>query len=357
MMEPFPPLWRRLAETDAPLVLYGTGNGADKLIAALARVGRRPDGVFASDGFVRQRTCHGMPVLSYDAARARFGDGMIVLVAFGSALPEVMARIDRLAAAHELYLPELPLVGGEIFDEAYAAAHRAELDAARALFTEPESRALFDEMIAYRLSGRVELLRRTTPLCEIFYAAAAPGTVTSALDGGAYVGDTARALRAAYPCLTSLLAVEPDPRSFRRLAAYAAETAGVVTPLHGALWDAAGTLPFSGGGSRASGAYGAARPIEVPALTVDELAGGAPPDLIKLDVEGGEARALNGARETICSHTPALVVSLYHRTEDLFSLPLSLAAAYPGRYDFRLRRAPCCPAWDLMLCAAPRFGI
>ena len=49
-------VWEILRTTDRPIVLYGTGNGGDKLISALEKIGRKPDGVFASDGFVRNRT-------------------------------------------------------------------------------------------------------------------------------------------------------------------------------------------------------------------------------------------------------------------------------------------------------------
>ena len=43
-------LWDRLAESKKPIVIYGTGNGADKIIDALERYGVKPAAVFASDG-------------------------------------------------------------------------------------------------------------------------------------------------------------------------------------------------------------------------------------------------------------------------------------------------------------------
>ena len=83
-------VWEILKNTDRPIVLYGTGNGGDKLIDALAKIGRTPDGVFASDGFVRSRTFHDMPVRSLADAEKQFGHDMIILCAFGSSLPDVM---------------------------------------------------------------------------------------------------------------------------------------------------------------------------------------------------------------------------------------------------------------------------
>ena len=53
---------------------------------------------------------------------------------------------------------------------------------------------------------------------------------------------------------------------------------------------------------------------DVPATTIDaETAGLARVDLVKIDVQGAEARALEGARATIAKHRPRLVVELHDR--------------------------------------------
>lgn len=44
-------------------------------------------------------------------------------------------------------------------------------------------------------------------------------------------------------------------------------------------------------------------------------------DCIKLDVEGSELAALMGARQTITSMRPKLIVCLYHKKEDLWEIP------------------------------------
>jgi FkbM family methyltransferase len=47
-------------------------------------------------------------------------------------------------------------------------------------------------------------------------------------------------------------------------------------------------------------------------------------DLIKLDVEGSELSALQGGQHSIKRWHPKLAISLYHRPEDFFSIPLWL---------------------------------
>ena len=73
-----------------------------------------------------------------------------------------------------------------------------------------------------------------------------------------------------------------------------------------------------------------------------------PVDYVKYDVEGAEYEALNGSRGLLKSH-PALLVSLYHRTDDLWKLP-ELVESF-GYERLYLRRYEYVPAWDLNLLA------
>ncbi len=72
----------------------------------------------------------------------------------------------------------------------------------------------------------------------------------------------------------------------------------------------------------------------VPTTTIDELAArNTLPqlDFIKMDIEGSELSALQGAESSICRWKPKLAISLYHRPEDFFSIPLwidSLGVGY-----------------------------
>ena len=71
-------------------------------------------------------------------------------------------------------------------------------------------------------------------------------------------------------------------------------------------------------------------------VSLDEILFGFHPNYIKFDVEGFEEEALCGMKKTILDNRPMLAVSVYHRPEDIFSLPLLLSSwNYPA--DFYLR--------------------
>ena len=142
---------------------------------------------------------------------------------------------------------------------------------------------------------------------------------------------------------------------FKKLSKYA-ESEPRVKPVFGALWKAAGEATFFGSSNRNSSLVGASfehREDTVPLLTVDEICADTHVDYIKYDVEGSENEAILGSLATVHRDRPALLVSLYHRSEDIFALPLLFKAHLPEGYRLVLRRLGVVPAWDLNLLAIP----
>lgn len=354
-----PPIWDTLRRETRPILLYGTGNGADKILDVMERRKIPCAGVFASDGFVRNREFRGMPVLSYSDALRRFGEDIVILVAFGSPRGEVLDFVDTLSRRHTLFIPDVPLfcddLEKELFTPEYAQGHREQILCAAELFDDEESRELYYETLAYRITGESAYLRRTEPF-ERSLRDCLPQDVENIIDGGAFTGDTAREFLAAFPSVGSVVCVEPDERSFRRLFAFA-ESDSRVSAVNAALGESDGTNEFRASGSRASASFVQNRrqkTVAVRRVTVDGVArshgifDSSGRSLLKLDVEGSENAAIAGAREFIAERRPALAVALYHRTEDIFALPAAIAGINPG-YRFRLRRARCIPAWELTL--------
>ena len=87
-----------------------------------------------------------------------------------------------------------------------------------------------------------------------------------------------------------------------------------------------------------------------PARSVDNLLQGNPVTLLKMDVEGSEREALWGASRSIARYSPKLMISLYHRNEDVFELPLLVRRINP-RYRLYIRHLPYIPAWETNLYA------
>lgn len=354
-----PELWATLQQEKRDIWLYGMGNGADKILAVLEKRGVAVRGVFASDGFVRGHAFRGMPVRSFSEVCALYPEnGCVVLLAFGTARPEVLSLIARVAERYPLYVPDVPVCGEELFDKAFFTAHEAELREARACFFNDASRRIFDLVIAYKLTGRYDYLCAAVTEPDADRRILSLQGVRSMADLGAYTGDTVREMLKIAP-LSYALAVEPDPRSFKKLSAFAEAVSGcTVFPHHAAVSDVEGSAAFDASGNRNAGLCTGRESVasSVKTTTVDALLGERTVDYLKYDVEGAEAAALRGSEKTIVLSRPRLKVACYHRSEDLFTLPLLLRRLAPAHRLFLTRRASV-PAWDLDLLAVPHRSV
>ena len=121
-------LWQNLktaADNGRPILLYGMGNGADKILTVCESYGIPVADFFASDGFVRGHSFHGKVVLSFSQACEKYGaENMVVLLSFASSRPEVLETISRVASVCEMYIPDVPVCGGALFDAAFSAAKK-----------------------------------------------------------------------------------------------------------------------------------------------------------------------------------------------------------------------------------------
>ncbi len=353
-MHPTTDLWQYLASpacAGRPILLYGMGNGGDKVHAVCAERGIPIADCFASDEFVRGQLFHGRRVLSYAEAKAVYGS-FIVLVSFATARPEVLARIDAIAAEQELYVPDLPAYGETRFDAAFAAANADGLAETRAMLCDEASRRCLDEIIAAKLSGRPAHLKASvSDEAEVWTSILHPARYRATADLGAYTGDTIRTLMGYAPFLREVWAMEPDRRTFAKLTAWGqSEPRLDLHAVEAGAWSERGVMYSSDAGGRGSSLASAGKPVTVDAL--DHLVGDADIDYIKYDVEGAEYEALLGSARTIARCRPELLVSLYHRGEDLVRLPALLRQLCPG-YRFYLRRMAGIPAWDINLYAIP----
>ena len=344
-------LWKYLSETQKTVVMYGMGNGADKILSVCEKYNIEVADFFASDGFVRGHSFHGKVVLSYTQIKEKYGaENIIVLLSFASSLPEVLDNIYRIASECELYAPDVPVCGDKLFTLEFYKENEEKINTVRTLLADELSVKIYDSVIAYKLTGDIKHLRNAETDKHEAYSLLCAKDFENIADLGAYNGDTVREIMGISDKLSRVYAFEPDRRSFRKLSEFC-DTLGVnpqVVAIHAAAWNENTKIKIGDEGNRNSGIYAKAKSIEVDALTLDRVLNGASVDYIKYDVEGAEKEAIEGCRETITHHRPKLLVSAYHRSEDIFELPLQIHALCPD-YKLYYRRHPYIPAWDLNL--------
>ena len=351
-------LWKTLCESRRKLVMYGTGNGADKICEVLKGHNKEVDEFVVSDDHVRGQTFHNKTVRSFQQIFEQYVEFDLV-VAFGSRLPDVTEKILELEKRDgiELFIPDVPVVADdlthEIFDLEYFEAHRKELQEVCDSLYDERSRAVLCDMICYRLTGKPEYLFSTVSTRDEVYSILGAADFVNAIDLGAYNGDTIRELSEYSERLEKVTAFEPDERNFRKLRDYPWGEKFTVEAINAAAWDEDGEITFVSGGNRNSSASSSvglstgAKLKRVRSLRPDSAVENRPVDYIKYDVEGAEERAIAGSTGIISSSHPALSIAAYHRTADLFRLPALVEGL--GYEKLWLRRYACIPGWELNL--------
>ncbi len=336
-------LWKRLKTADKPIVLYGMGNGADRILDVMESRGIKAAGVFASDGFVRHQQFRGFTVGSYGELKEQFGN-MIVLISFGTHRPEVLANISSIMAEQEVYVPDVPVAGETIFDADFLNLHYQELERVYHMLADEQSRLVFENVVRSKLTGEISPLFECASSVEEAWGLFQLTEKERYLDLGAYTGDTVeRFLQFTNGRYQQIWAIEPDRKNFKRLLKNTENLLNVKC-INCCIDEHSGEHRYAMDGGRKSHALANGGEM-IPAMTVDELLGEAPVSLIKMDVEGMEAAALRGAARTIRKYKPSMQVSAYHRSEDLFDLPLLVEQIQPGAKVY-LRHFSCLPAWD-----------
>ncbi len=344
-------VWDVLKKEKRPIVIYGMGNGADKLFLQFEKYGIEAADLFASDGFVRGHSYRGYKVKSFSEIKESYKDFVIVL-SFASNRPDVIEMLKDINAKHTMYVPDMPIADvTEYFDKDFYNANYGKIKEIYESLADEESRAIYSSVINYRLSGKMDYLTESFTEKEELYGLLNSQCIEVMIDAGAYNGDTAREAEACFKNLKKIYAIEPDRRSYKKLVKYAENSKTDIVPFNAAVWSYSGVGSFMDSGNRNSTVGATAsyrhRETEIPFIAIDSLTD-SKVDFIKYDVEGSEYEALIGTEKTLMRDKPVLLVSVYHKSKDIFAITDMLMRKYPD-YDFYMRRLCCIPAWEIDL--------
>ena len=352
MSLPFPlpreDLWAYLAKTQRPIFLYGMGDGADKILNVLLSRGISIQGIFASDAFVRGHSFRGFPVRRYRDVLEE-NPNMTALLCFAVDYEPMLSRLNQISRQCDFYAPDVPVVqtDGSVFDLSYVRRHEQELAAAYHLLADEQSMAVFQAVLQYKLTGKIEYLRGCETLHQEAWTLLDVSQKKHYVDLGAYNGDTVGAfILETDGHYSRITAVEPDPKNCEKLQKKAREHKWEkIDIVNAAAWDRQETLFVKKGKRGRGSALLLEGTLPVAGNALDRIAQDIPVDFIKFDVEGSESRAIAGAKETILRCHPDMEIAAYHKNEDLFAIPEQVLSICPD-YTVFLRHHPYVPAWE-----------
>jgi FkbM family methyltransferase len=323
-----------------PLVIYGLGSTGQRIVDELLHGGVAIDLIL--DRGKAGQSYRDIPVHSLDDGNVA---GRTVLIALHNHYVDLHALDANLRSAGAadiltpIHLPRLvrrSTISGYWLDPAYDYdANAAAFARARALLADDTSRDLFDGILRYRRTGLIadcppaslddeytprDLPRYPEPLRLI--------------DCGAFTGVAIHKFLSAGYAIDSAIAFEPDPASFATLAARNFPIARRLNlPL--GTWSSTTQLRFASDSSMASH-LNAQGDTVIQCVAIDDVIGGEPVNVVKLDVEGAEVETLKGMARLIREQRPNLLVSAYHTPAHLHEIA-TLIDDWALGYRFHLR--------------------
>ena len=311
------------------IILFGVGRGfgsaGREVLQYLYETGRVPLAFSDNNERLWGTDVDGSPVLSPSDAMLHYPDATFVVTVFSAVAKDIRNQLRAFGvkiAPINRYLPVrdnvLPL---------------DKIEKVRALLTEKESRAEFDDQISFRQNLNYEIQRPSSNPVDLYFPKfIRPLPDEVFIDCGAADGDTVRDFMRRRTQYGRIIALEPDFENYKKLTqdqiGYESYNVAV-----GRRTEYVSFAPNLGTGSYVT--HTEKSSCKVPCIRLDSKIW--KPTYIKMDIEGSEIDALCGAWWTIQALEPALAICAYHKPSDLWEIPLLLHDVVPS-YELRFRR-------------------
>ncbi len=195
------------------------------------------------------------------------------------------------------------------------------------LFYDEFSREKFWSLVRFRLTSDPVFLK-CSGFNQYFHPNVKPETGDTIIDAGAWTGDTAVAFTQALKSEGHIFSFEPETVNYEKLKATIKKNDMVDTiiPIQLGLWSDTCTLSFKNSCENSmqfrvdstGESFISVTSLDdfVKRQNIKKI------DLIKMDIEGAELEALKGSKTVIKQFRPKLQISIYHKYDDLWRIPL-----------------------------------
>lgn len=320
--------------------IYGAGGYGQQVARAMRAQGIAVH-AFIDRSAAPGRTIDGVPVVAKDAVSPADAAGQVAVVAinnFQTPVDEVVTWTGSLFA-DTVFVPELPDLIDPALGNYWQGArdlvvrHADSIQRLHDRLADETSRRIFADLVTFRQRAAPRFHPPVDRDNQYFARdLLLAKDELHVIDCGAWPGDMIGSAHAAGQRIGHWYAFEPDPKNFADLAKVARDAGLAGASLFPCgVGDRTGMVSFAAGSADASRAVddATAGATSVPIVRIDDVIEAQRIDMIKLDIEGFEAQALDGMAGTLERHRPRLCMAIYHKPADLWELPLRIADAFP----------------------------
>ncbi len=200
----------------------------------------------------------------------------------------------------------------------------------KSLLCDDESKYLYTTILSFRKSGAYDYREICSVEPQYFpQSVYSIGSNEVMVDAGAFTGDTIEAFKKVTgDKFSGIYAFEADRNNFNILKEHTLYD-GRIHCYPYAVWNCEKNLRFTENGDSGRISDDDESTI-VKACTLDGIIDPTSPvTLIKMDIEGAELKALQGAVNIIEKYHPKLAICIYHKANDIWEIPLYIHEAFP----------------------------
>jgi len=353
---------RELAKCEGRLVLFGAGNFGCRALSCLRSAGITPLAFADNKPALWGTELDRIPVLSPEDAAERFGSSALFVVTVWSPGHRYANTLEQLLGLGcrnvtcatrlrwkfaDLLLPDycqdLP---HKVYEQASSVLEAA------GLMGDDFSRKEYLCQVRWRALGDFGELPPPQPHQYFPDGLFRLSPQEVFVDCGAYDGVTIRRFLKRTPGFLRICAIDADPRNYKQLVRTISTLAerNRIEAHHLAVGAERAMVRFQSTGT-VQAAVASDGNIEVEQVPLDELLKGAEPTFIKMDIEGAELGALEGARNLIRQCEPVLAVCVYHTPTDLWRIPLKIHQLVPKHSVYLRPHVE--DGWDVVCYAIP----
>lgn len=209
------------------------------------------------------------------------------------------------------------------------------------LLGDEESQEVLINLIKFRSTRDLRFLKKSD-YPQYLHPIVRPGKNDVIIDGGAYIGDSAKIFLELLKKECTVYSFEPSKENYIELCQWikTSKNEKVVLPRNEGLFSESMELYLNTENENSDSFHIDEMGTEkIDVLAIDQFTENdrLKVGLIKMDIEGAELEALKGAVNTIRKDRPKLLICLYHKPTDLYEIPLFLEEQFPEhKYSYYL---------------------
>lgn len=326
----------KLKNSKVPNIIYGIGSYAEDLMKLFHKLEIKVDGACVDEAYIDscKSSFWDMQVMTLESVSKVYSRYNII-IGYSNYI-DAKSKIEKIETVEACYFIDAPH-SVDFFDYQYVIDNLIEFENTYHLLQDELSKETLIAYINSKIVGEpYELLPVITE--NPYFNDMIPFGINEVfVDCGAFTGDTilefAKKVKGNYK---KIYAFEPDESNYKILEKTVEENSiKSIELIKKGCWSKKEKFSFkSEGGLSTINEQRGDFTIEVD--SIDNIIQDNIVTLIKMDIEGSELEALHGASKTIRRNKPNLAICVYHKPEDLITIPQYISSLVP-EYKFFLR--------------------